>query len=137
MSTVHDWLTMAANSFEGARVCHEMKNYRSGISRAYYSMYQAATAICLHAGLTPRPDKCNWTHDVTAENFGNAGLKKLLGKRSIPLRQDTMRSYAARCDADYNPNARIDAKAGRDAMRFAGTFLRVAKEVIRIDHNID
>lgn len=125
-----EWMKMAYDSFASAEKLFEEGLLRSSASRAYYSMYQAAQAILVRAGVQP-PKRGNWGHRATVECLdGNAKTHlQRYGFRSLPMRQRLARAFDLRCDADYNRSARFDGPTIRDALRYAGQFLRSAKEV--------
>ena len=48
-----DWLAMARESLMATDAALAVRAWRPAASRAYYAAYQAATAMLIHAGVTP------------------------------------------------------------------------------------
>ena len=124
-----DWLRIAEESFDAAKVAFENGLHRSCVSRAYYAMYQAATAIFVHAGV-PVPPRGNWNHPDVARLFENPAVRRLLDRmrrRPLYMKRAMKTVYRARLEADYGPRVTIHAAMARDARRFAGEFLSLAR----------
>lgn len=120
-----------------ARLCLKKRFFRASANRAYYAAYQAATALLLHSRLVPRPDYGNWNHLKTITNLENTNVKRLLEtyrSKSIIVRQNLGRLYALRCQADYDPAARIEGPDCRNALRLSVSVANLAKEIIGYAH---
>ena len=126
-----DWIQIAFGSLMAAKRCFEERQFRSCVSRAYYAMYQATTAMLTHAGLKPGV-KGNWSHTGTAKSVADDRMREVLDKyrvRPVRLREDLIRSFGLRCDADYRPFKKIDEDAGRNMLRLANKCLTLARKV--------
>jgi len=124
------WIDMAKESLEAAELLFMRKRFRSCVNRAYYTMYQATQAILLFSGQEP-PARGNWSHQSTVESMHEirADLLRRFGIRSLIMRQRFTRVMQLRVDADYNPQSLVKASDAREAIRFAGQFLRIGREV--------
>lgn len=122
------WLAMAKESTTAARVAHDARLYRSSVSRAYFALYHAATALFLHLGLNC-PSRGNWAHASFPRLFGEDVVRRVLKNRAIEFKGATSQAYFQRCEADYAPAARIDAARAKETMRLAGMVFNKACEV--------
>lgn len=127
------WLNMATESFAAAESLLAEGRLRSCVSRAYYAMYQSTQAILLRAGQEP-PDRGNWNHRKTVESLDGIGRSQLrrLGVQILPMLQKFTRVQELRAHADYGPTRPFETRAVRDALRFAGQFLHMARKVSEI-----
>lgn len=126
--TIARWLDLADENFEVSGYAFDKEHYRSCVSRAYYALYQAATAFMLHAGFRP-PGPGNWTHERLATLFAEGPSRRVLGHKAIEFKQACIRTYDARVAADYRPTAQVDKRQARDARRHAGYVINKVLEV--------
>jgi hypothetical protein len=131
------WLRMAAENFLAARVAFEDERFRACVNRAYFTMYQSAMSLMLHAGLQP-PARGNWDHYRLTRLFEDRSVRTLLARypsrpKAILFKRDLLRTFHLRCQADCRPEARMDRLTCRQALRLAGTFLTLAEEIATND----
>lgn len=126
------WVNAAHESLRAANHAFDHGLHRSSVSRAYYALFQSATAIALHAGLSP-PAAGNWSHAALPTLFETSAVRRIIGRRSIELKQAASRAYFDRCDADYRPAVRVDKQQSIHNRRLAGMFFAKACEVTGYD----
>lgn len=133
---VKQWLTAAYESHKAAELASDRKLFRSSVSRAYYALYQAGTALMLHLGEVP-PSQGNWSHPRLATLFLGNAARRALGPKAILFKNACIRTYGVRIGADYAPRFRIGSSESREARRWAGMILRKAVEVTGYDPAAD
>jgi len=126
------WLGLAKDSFEAAKDADEKKKYRSAVSRAYYALFQAATAILVHARVSV-PERGNWPHIQVPALFQSPTVRTMLPKGSRVYRQAIIDTYTARISADYRPRDTVDREQSRMARRYSGMVLNLAMKVVGND----
>lgn len=125
------WLDVAADSLKAAQLLFDKEHYRSSVSRGYYALFQASTALFLHVGLKS-PSHGNWSHAMLPQLFEVEQVRRNV-RRPMSLRQAAKLSYHSRCDADYRPRVRIDAVMAKRVRRDAGMVLELACKVTGYD----
>lgn len=106
------WLGMARESIATARIAHDGQHHRSAVSRSYFSLYHAATALFIHLGLS-LPSRGNWSHVSFPRLFGEEAVRRVLKNRAIEFKGAASQAYHHRCEADYAPAARLSPLARR------------------------
>lgn len=129
---VRAWIDAAHESLRAANSAFDAGFHRSAVSRAYYALYQAGTAMILHTGMSP-PLQGNWTHAVFPTMFESKPLRRVLRRRAIEFKQIASLVYADRCDADYCVRARVDASQSFQDRRYAGMVLDTACRITGYD----
>jgi len=119
---------MAEHSFQASQDAFERKKFRTSVSRAYYALYQSATALMIHVNLVP-PEKGNWGHAKLMTMFEDQVIRRILKKRAIEYKQACSRSYIARASADYRPSDVVDVMSARETRRWAAMVMKTAEKV--------
>jgi uncharacterized protein (UPF0332 family) len=116
-------LEKAARALASARVCAEAGIYDAAVSRAYYAVFHAASALLASIGRSVR------THD---------GLRSAIGEHfirpgTIPPRFGRLlaRIAADRNDADYNAAATFTAEDAQETIAAAAELLETAAQRVR------
>jgi uncharacterized protein (UPF0332 family) len=116
-------LEKAARALASARVCAEAGIHDAAVSRSYYAVFHAASALLATIGRTVR------THD---------GLRSAIGEHfirpgTLPPRFGRLlaRIAADRNDADYNAASTFTADDAREAIDAAAEVLEAAARVVR------
>ena len=98
---------------------------RGVANRAYYAVYQAATALCYeHGDESQFPHGWNNpSHDQLPDLIRKNGNLSLWTRRRISQLLNTMRSV--REDADYRPGRTVNIEIALEQLQNAATVLRL------------
>ena len=115
-------LERASASLEAAELLARAGLHADAVSRAYYAMFHAASALVATIGRSAR------SHDglrvLVADHFVRPG------KLSPELGRALARTAGDRADADYNVAAVISREAADDDIGLARSFLDAARAVV-------
>ena len=135
MSLAEDWLEMARESNKAAHMLADTGGVtRSAVSRAYYTAFQAATAMLHHVSVTPPfvggQLREAWSHTSTPEMVRDH-LAKLIPdtKFKTELASKLGLLYKLRCESDYESGTWAVANINH-VLRDAGLILKVAEDRI-------
>ena len=119
------WRETALKTLKTAKHLRERDDYRSCVSRAYYTAYQAATSICILHG-----DAANFArgwhnpaHEHLPELIDNNGDLALPVRRRVVKHLDNLR--ALRETADYRMGYTIDAASALTAVKVADNLFNL------------
>ncbi len=115
-------IAKANESFKAAELCYDEGLYNSSVSRAYYSMYQAAQTALEAAGLV----RSEWTHGGLQATFANE-LTRRRKLYSAFLARDLNVVQDLRHTADYRDNEVSKRQATR-ALAKAREFVGQVKK---------
>ena len=135
-SLTANWFDMAKESESAAFLAEDKKYWRSAASRYYYAMFQAATALLHHRGLTPPAvvgeSRQAWSHTVTPDMLRehlNMFLKNR--NRANKLGSNLSEAYKIRVQSDYVSGSALIAKNKVAKVRSdAGQLLKVVADII-------
>jgi uncharacterized protein (UPF0332 family) len=117
------WLSAAEDSLYAADRLHKDGQFRSSVSRSYYSAYSfPAAALVRQPGVTFVDDREGPQHeplsDMVAEHLKQT-LPRNVSKR---VRTEIRALYAARLDADYRPRVSVGNAAAMVALKSAAVI---------------
>lgn len=128
------WAAVGESNLDVAEGLFGSGQWRSAISRSYYSAYASAHAVAIH--LDQRvPLRGNWSHGKLPDALQDA-LKTLRvsdpGWKWVAMsdKQDLTECFNVRVLADYVPNAVFDIKGAEVAIRCARRLNRRRKEIL-------
>lgn len=116
------WQEVGIDNFRAAQDLHEMKHYRSSVSRFYYAAFSLLTYELARGGVVFRMGRRTPAHAELAE-LVIENLTQFSEARRMAIALVTLRLYRSRLDADYS-DQRIDRKAAERAMRDAEKLFR-------------
>ena len=115
------WRETAEHTLSTAQILREQEDARSCVSRAYYAVFQRATAICIaHGDAAQFP--AGWhnpSHEQLPDLIFNNGNYSLSARRSI--RKILRELRPLREDADYRMGRTVDKQTARAALIMANT----------------
>jgi uncharacterized protein (UPF0332 family) len=117
-------IAKANESLKAAERCYAEGLYNSSVSRAYYSMYQAAQVALEAAGLT----RAEWTHGALQAAFANEVTRRRKLYSSF-LARDLNVVQDLRLTADYRDN-NVSMKQAARALAKAREFVTLIKKGI-------
>jgi uncharacterized protein (UPF0332 family) len=136
MELEHRWLTMADETNQAAKIACDQGLWRSATSRAYYTAFQAATAMLHHSKKVQPPivdqqQREAWSHEILPEMF-RFNLRQLIQNKSHrnKLASSIGRLRTLRISADYYSEIVIDERQARLAVTEAGILLNLARHII-------
>jgi uncharacterized protein (UPF0332 family) len=118
------WRNSANDALNAAGLCLRNRHYRSAASRAYYSVFSAATAALLKAGQSPPRERGTWSHKLLPDIVRSVLSGRLGPGRVRDVRRMLNVSYSLRVIADYRPELSIDAASARRVVADARTLFR-------------
>lgn len=102
MPTAGEWMDVAREAMDAARILFERGLWRSSVNRAYYAAHAAAHAMAVHFGVSQPQTRNNWSHKELPGALWDA-LRK--SKESKENSQHFIQQLAAcahnRVTADY------------------------------------
>ena len=129
MDAWEKWWKMAQGSLAAAQLLAKDGEARSSASRAYYAVYQAATALLLYYGMTPPADREAWSHEATPDL-----IRRLSGtiisedaRKDIKLRLEAC--YELRIIADYVGQANVEEAKLKLSLKDAAFVIKLANDV--------
>jgi uncharacterized protein (UPF0332 family) len=125
MSSSERWYTLARRAWSSAQSLHLQGDSRGAANRSYYSVYQAATAVCVaHGDANQFPHGWNNpSHDQLPDLIQNNGDLPITTRRRIGTLLTALR--ATREDADYRPGRTVDEEASLLALQYAKQALKL------------
>lgn len=115
-------IAKADESLNAAELCYKEGLYNSSVSRAYYSMYQAAQAALEAAGFA----RAEWTHAGLQATFANE-LTRMRKLYSPFLARDLNVVQDLRLTADYRDN-NVSKRQSTRALAKAREFISQIKK---------
>jgi len=130
MSLASQWLDMARESLDAAKLLADRDKPRPAANRAYYAGYQAATALIHQNGteIPPTVDgeqRESWSHTDTPTVLINNTRRLPLNGHRNRLAGNLSELYRLRVSADYISTDRIVSVD--DAISQAGQLLKIAE----------
>ena len=115
------WREAAARTLSTALLLRGQDDARSCVSRAYYAVFQLATAVCIaHGDAAQFPESWNNpSHLQLPDLIYNNGNCSLLTRRSVRKILRELRTL--REDADYRVGRTVDKQTVRAALLMAET----------------
>lgn len=130
MEAWQKWWQMAHGSLIAAQILETEDEARSSVSRAYYTAYQAATALLLYAKQKPPMEREAWSHETTPELLKNLPGKMLVAAMQQNLSARLKDLYNLRLIADYQGEKDIDTDELRAAVRSASFVLKIVDNIL-------
>lgn len=119
---IEKMMTKASRKLEAAQVLYEDGIYDDAISRAYYAMFHAATALLLKKGVTAK------THSGLLTMFSLHYVKS--GEIAKEYFDILSESKELRENGDYEPYFEGHDEEARLALANAKKFLKKAEEIL-------
>lgn len=133
METSVCWLQLANSNHVAAGLLRQAGQHRSSVSRSYYSVYAAAHAVALHAGMTVdgkfAPN--NWGHNRMIHVFWQSTARV-----GLPVaRRNAYKIYFedcrdARTKSDYVPTEPIMPELSKEVLAASQAIIEFARSVI-------
>jgi uncharacterized protein (UPF0332 family) len=119
------WITIALRSLRSAQLLHLEGESRGVVNRAYYSVYQLATGVCvLHGDEALFPHGWNNpSHDQLPDLIQNNGDLPMTTRRLAGTLLNSLR--VTREDADYRPGRTVDSEVALRSLQGATQIFRM------------
>ncbi len=125
-----EWMIMARDSLAGAETCLTAKCARSAVSRAYYAVFAAVTAMLLKCGQHPRAAHGAWPHKELPKLVRRHLSSEYGAGRARDLSRIVNVNYMLRILADYGPGRVVDGASARRCVANARAVLKVAESLL-------
>lgn len=117
------WEQISRENYVAAQSLLEASQWRSAVSRAYFSSYSAVAAALVRNGVRFRSGREGPPHASLVDLILNH-LSHLSERERRDVRRLIHMAYIARLSADYQPRANVDRDEARNAVRSASLVLK-------------